>query len=112
MEYWAHVAAFMPVELWPHMRHRMRAYEARGHEWAALRQQPELVDSLLAEIARPGRRRRRATSTTACPATKEHWGWNWSDTKKALEYLFARPASSPSPAATAPSSGSTTCPSG
>src|SRR3954466_9404328 len=54
VEYWAHVAAFMPVELWPHMRHRMRGYEARGHEWEAIRHKPELVDSLLAEVAERG----------------------------------------------------------
>ena len=29
VEYWAHVQAFMPVELWPHMRHRMERYRAR-----------------------------------------------------------------------------------
>ncbi len=26
VEYWAHVAAYMPVDLWPHMRHRMEGY--------------------------------------------------------------------------------------
>ena len=33
VEYWAHVAAFMPVELWPHMQFRMRRYRDQGHEW-------------------------------------------------------------------------------
>ena len=33
VEYWAHVAAFMPVDLWPHMQFRMRKYRERGHEW-------------------------------------------------------------------------------
>src|SRR3954453_13149709 len=33
VEYWAHVAAFMPVELWPHMRHRMDRYRDEGHAW-------------------------------------------------------------------------------
>ena len=28
VEYWAHVAAYMPVDLWPHMQHRMRRYRA------------------------------------------------------------------------------------
>ena len=40
VEYWAHVASLMPVELWPYMRHRMRAFEARGHEWEAIRYNP------------------------------------------------------------------------
>ena len=88
VEYWAHAAAFMPVELWPYMRHRMRGYEARGHEWSAVRHRPELVDSLLAEV------RDRGASTSrdlddGLPREKVHWGWNWSETKKVLEYLFA-----------------------
>ena len=34
VEYWAHVQAFMPVELWPLMRHRMETYrQARGKWW-------------------------------------------------------------------------------
>ena len=88
VEYWAHVAAFMPVELWPHMRHRMRSYRERGHDWAAIRHRPELVDSVLAEV------RERGASTPrdlddGLPRKKDHWGWNWSDTKKVMEYLFA-----------------------
>jgi uncharacterized protein YcaQ len=88
VEYWAHVAAFMPVELWPHMRHRMRAYEARGHEWEAIRHKPELVDSLLAEVAERGASTPRDLDD-GLPRKKVHWGWNWSDTKKVMEYLFA-----------------------
>ena len=87
VEYWAHVAAFMPVDLWPAMRHRMRHYSARGHEWTGMRHRPELADSLLEEV------RERGTSTSrelddGLPRTREDWGWNWSETKKALEYLF------------------------
>ena len=33
VEYWAHVQAFMPVELWPVMQHRMDAYRARRGKW-------------------------------------------------------------------------------
>ena len=88
VEYWAHVAAFMPVELWPHMRHRMRAFEARGHDWEAIRHKPELVDSLLAEVADRGASTPRDLDD-GLPRKKEHWGWNWSETKKVMEYLFA-----------------------
>jgi uncharacterized protein len=88
VEYWAHAAAFMPVELWPLMRHRMAHYRERGHEWAAVQHRPELVDSLLAEV------RERGASTPrdldeGLPRRKVHWGWNWSETKKVMEYLFA-----------------------
>ncbi|MDQ1485222.1 MAG: uncharacterized protein QOJ62_915, partial [Actinomycetota bacterium] len=33
VEYWAHVAAYMPVDLWPYMRQRMEGYRERGHVW-------------------------------------------------------------------------------
>jgi uncharacterized protein YcaQ len=85
VEYWAHVAAFMPVDLWPHMQHRMRHYRDGGHPWVDGRN--TLVDSLVAEV------RERGPSTSrdlddGLPRRKDHWGWNWSETKRALEYLF------------------------
>jgi len=88
VEYWAHVAAFMPVELWPVMRHRMRHYRERGHDWTSVRHDDSLVSSLVAEV------RERGPSTArdlddGLPRVRDHWGWNWSATKKALEYLFA-----------------------
>ena len=87
VEYWAHVAAFMPVDLWPSMRHRMRRYRERGHEWSIMREKPELADSVLAEVREVGPATARDLDD-GLPRVKEHWGWNWSDTKKALEYLF------------------------
>ena len=63
------------------------ATAAQGHEWSAVRHDPELVGSLLAEM------RERGASTArdlddGLPRVKEHWGWNWSETKRTLEYLF------------------------
>ncbi|MGH3443907.1 MAG: winged helix-turn-helix domain-containing protein [Nocardioidaceae bacterium] len=87
VEYWAHAAAFMPVGLWPYLRHRMRGYEARGHEWAAIRHRPEMVDSLVAEVRDRGACTPRDLDD-GLPRRKVHWGWNWSETKKVLEYLF------------------------
>jgi uncharacterized protein YcaQ len=91
VEYWAHVAAFMPVDLWPHMRHRMRGFRERGHEWGAIRHRPELVDSVIAAVRDRGASTARELDADlgALPRTKEHWGWNWSETKKVMEYLFA-----------------------
>jgi uncharacterized protein YcaQ len=88
VEYWAHVAAYMPVDLWPYMRHRMRGYEARGHEWTAIRHRPELVASLVEEVRERGESTSRDLDD-GLPRRKVHWGWNWSETKKVLEYLFA-----------------------
>jgi uncharacterized protein YcaQ len=87
VEYWAHVAAFMPVELWPHMRHRMRHYKERGHAWTGLPERRELVASLLAEIRGRGPCTARDLDD-GLPRSRDNWGWNWSDTKQALEYLF------------------------
>jgi uncharacterized protein YcaQ len=86
VEYWAHVAAFMPVDLWPHMQHRMRHYREGGHPWMDGRNS-SLIDSLMAELRERGRRTSRDLDD-GLPRLKQHWGWNWSETKKALEYLF------------------------
>ncbi|MEX0429566.1 winged helix-turn-helix domain-containing protein [Nocardioides sp. DS6] len=87
VEYWAHVQAFMPVELWPHMRWRMDHYRARRGKWRVLEEDPELEASLLAEV------RERGASTArdlddGLPRRKDHWGWNWSTTRRVLDYLF------------------------
>ena len=87
VEYWAHVAAFMPVDLWPVMRHRMRQYADQGHAWMGLPERRELVTSLKAELTERGASTSRDLDD-GLPRKKEHWGWNWSETKKALEYLF------------------------
>ncbi len=85
VEYWAHVAALVPVELWPVMRHRMRHYRDNGHEWMSHR--PELVAELLAEIRDGGAATARDLDQ-GLPRRKDHWGWNWSESKRTLEYLF------------------------
>ena len=87
VEYWAHVAAFMPVELWPHMRHRMTRYRDEGHAWLGLPERRDLVASLLAEITDRGTASARDLDD-GLPRSRTNWGWNWSESKKALEYLF------------------------
>ncbi len=87
VEYWAHVQAFMPVELWPVMRHRMDAWRSQAPEWRVLREKPGLPASLLAEIRELGACTARHLDD-GLPKSREHWGWNWSDTREALNYLF------------------------
>jgi uncharacterized protein YcaQ len=87
VEYWAHVQAFMPVELWPVMQHRMASYRTQRHKWWGSEVREDLVTNLMAEI------RDRGASTArdlddGLPRAKEHWGWNWSATRRALDYLF------------------------
>ena len=87
VEYWAHVQAFMPVDLWPVMRHRMDSYRTQRHKWWGTTVTPELTDGLLAEIADRGAATARDLDD-GLPRAKEHWGWNWSATRQALDYLF------------------------
>jgi uncharacterized protein YcaQ len=87
IEYWAHVQALMPVDLWPVMRHRMDSYRARAGKWYSVQANPGLEASLLAEL------RERGASTArdlddGLPRKKENWGWNWSETRKVLDFLF------------------------
>lgn len=87
VEYWAHVAAYMPVDLWPYMRHRMADYRERGHAWTQEKTSARMVESLIAEIRDEGPKTSRDLDD-GLPRQKVNWGWNWSETKRALEYLF------------------------
>ena len=87
VEYWAHVQAFMPVDLWPVMRHRMTRYRDGRHKWWGSVVTEELTESLLAEIADRGPSTARDLDD-GLPRTKDHWGWNWSTTRRALDYMF------------------------
>jgi uncharacterized protein YcaQ len=77
----------MPVDLWPYMRHRMDRYRKEGHAWMGLPERKELVSSLMAEIGERGPSTSRNLDD-GLPREKVNWGWNWSETKQALEYLF------------------------
>ncbi len=89
VEYWAHMAAYMPVELWPFMQHRMAA--ARTEAWGGPRsiyaRRPDLVANVLRDVATDGPVTARGIDADL-PTAKVHWGWNWSEVKQALEYLF------------------------
>jgi uncharacterized protein YcaQ len=89
VEYWAHEAAYMPVELWPLMQHRMAAVDTQA--WAGPRriaeERPELVQWVLEEVRERGPVSARDVEGDV-ERTKDSWGWNWSEAKRALEYLF------------------------
>ncbi|MBZ5737318.1 winged helix-turn-helix domain-containing protein [Nocardioides mangrovi] len=90
VEYWAHVQAFMPVELWPVMQHRMEDYRAKRGKWgfvAATEEVIALEKSLLAEIADRGASTARDLDD-GLPREKDNWGWNWSETRRVLDYLY------------------------
>ncbi|MBA3265399.1 MAG: winged helix-turn-helix domain-containing protein [Nocardioidaceae bacterium] len=88
-EYWGHEASYLRVDLQPALRFRMA--EAADVAWGSMRrvwaEQPDLVSSVLDEVATRGPLTAREIEHDA-PRTKEHWGWNWSHVKIALEWLF------------------------
>jgi uncharacterized protein YcaQ len=91
VEYWAHVQAFMPVELWPVMQHRMASYrEKRGKWWPIVDTRPGLEDDVLAAVRDRGPVTARDLEHEfgSGPRTKEHWGWNWSEARKVLDFLY------------------------
>ena len=87
VEYWAHVQALMPVDLWPVMTHRMQEYRALRGRWFKTGDNPGLEASLLAELTERGACTARDLDD-GLPRKKENWGWNWSETRKVLDYLY------------------------
>ena len=89
VEYWAHVQALMPVELWPLMRHRMERYRSERGKWgfsADASLEPRVLDAV--RDRGPVTARDLEAEFATGPRTKEHWGWNWSEARKVLDYLF------------------------
>lgn len=90
-EYWGHAASLIPVTLHPYLRFRMRRAESQA--WGRMRriaeEKPDLVDWVLREVRDRGPLTAQEIERDANrPCT--HWGWNWSDAKTALEWLFFR----------------------
>src|SRR5512144_1558766 len=54
VEYWAHVQAFMPVDLWPVMQHRMEDYRANPRWGVFAKGNPEIVARVLEEVRQRG----------------------------------------------------------
>ena len=93
VEYWAHEASLVPPSTYRLMSWRMRRSE---DAWGGIRsiavQRPDLVKAVLAEVTD------RAVPMTAgeveaalahdIPRSTDHWGWNWSEVKRACEFLF------------------------
>jgi uncharacterized protein YcaQ len=87
VEYWAHVAAFMPVDSWPLWQWKMlaeRHRHAQPGSWLA--EHRPLADDLLARL-RDGGPATFSQLEGQRPPRRGSW-WDWSDVKTALEYLF------------------------
>ena len=87
VEYWAHVQAFMPVDLWPVMQHRMADHRAKRGKWGIVEEDPALEKSLIEEVRELGPSTARHLDD-GLPRAKENWGWNWSNTRRVLDYLY------------------------
>jgi uncharacterized protein YcaQ len=92
IEYWAHEASLIPVELQPYLRWRMA--RAREDMWTGMRTlidaNPQLLDAVLAQVSANGPIRsadvRPADAAAGPKAPKAMWDRH--DGKVALEYLF------------------------
>jgi uncharacterized protein YcaQ len=87
-EYWAHEASIVGLERWPLLRWRMLRARAGDGMWGNVarvaRERPELVAAVRARIDAEGPM---AASDFDDAKSGGSW-WGWSDTKRALEYLF------------------------
>src|SRR4051794_35262822 len=88
-EYWGHAASLIDVSLQPYLRFRMQAGYRDvwpGVERAA-RENPNMVDFVLAEVAARGPVSARNLEIEE-QRDRSNWGWNWSTVKTVLEWLF------------------------
>jgi uncharacterized protein len=87
-EYWAHVAAMVPLTAWPLWRWRMREYREKWQQdpdsWVNANR--GMLDWLLAELAAKGPLR--ASEVEHESNQRRGAWWGWSDVKEGLERLF------------------------
>ena len=87
-EYWGHEASLLPVGLHPLLRWRME--RAHHDAWGGMRrireEKPELVDDVLAQVRERGPIA--ASELTAERPRRSGPWWDWSESKRALEWLF------------------------
>jgi uncharacterized protein YcaQ len=87
-EYWAHEASLLPFELQPLLRWRMAQADRGETGWTGMRvfatERRAEAMALLARIRSDGPQ---ATSDFEAHKGQSGW-WEWSDTKRALEWLF------------------------
>lgn len=89
-EYWGHEASLLPVEVWPLMQWRME--RAQDDAWGGMRriatERPELVQAVLDDLRDRGPLSAAQLSHHDDPRGPKGPWWDWSDVKRALEYLF------------------------
>jgi uncharacterized protein YcaQ len=90
-EYWGHEAALLPTRLHPLMRWRMnraeRMLDRWGHIQRVARERPGYIEHVLQQVQEHGPVSAGQLAEDE-ERSKDNWGWNWSDAKTVLEYLF------------------------
>ncbi len=95
VEYWAHEASFVPPETHRLLRWRMQRVDEEG--WGMIRRAGEnraMLEAVRAEVDAHGPltavelERRLAEDGFTGERQGNGYAWNWSDAKRALEYLF------------------------
>jgi uncharacterized protein YcaQ len=88
-EYWGHEASYIRTDL--HLALRFRMARAAEAAWGSMRrlwtERPDFVAWVREEVETRGPLTTREIEYDV-PRVRDSWGWNWSDVKIALEYLF------------------------
>jgi uncharacterized protein YcaQ len=89
IEYWAHVAALIPLESWPLWRWKMREYRDKWtsdpSHWVSAN--GEMLSWLRAELAANGPQQAGKIQHDSGSKRRGGW-WEWSEVKTGLEFLF------------------------
>ena len=89
IEYWAHVAALIPLESWPLWRWKMAEYRDKWttdpSHWVSANR--EMLDWLRAELATNGPQQAGKIQHESGSKRRGGW-WEWSEVKTGLEFLF------------------------
>lgn len=94
VEYWAHEASFVPPSTHRLLRWRMSraAEEAWGGMVSTARDRADLLEKVVAVVAEHGPLTAKEVEAHVDDGPRlrdrTEWGWNWSDVKRAVGYLF------------------------
>jgi uncharacterized protein YcaQ len=93
VEYWAHEASYVAPSTHRLLRWRMdrAAHDAWGSVRSIASERPDLLEAVEEHVAVHGATTARRLEAALAPGLArptEHWGWNWSDVKRACEHLF------------------------
>jgi hypothetical protein len=88
-EYWAHEASLIPLRYQPLLRWRMERADQDAWTFVSrvAKEQPELIERVLALVAQRGPLRGSEATEKQTPRSARAM-WDWSEGKNALEYLF------------------------